>query len=264
MEQQQRLEYLLQTLLPEAGEDGLWLEKRYGRTFALLRGLMNMRQPQQDQAQFLEVQDAYLQEMTRQKGIVQAAQLQAAPLHPSLYVWQGDITTLQADAIVNAANHKMLGCWSPNHGCIDNMIHTMAGVQLRRDCALLMEQQGHDEETGQAKITPAYNLPSRYVLHTVGPVIDTQVTEQDRALLASCYRSCLELAAEYKLRSVAFCCISTGVFRFPNEDAAQIAVDTVLQFLQKDSTIEQVIFNVFQDKDLQIYQRLLGAMPGCI
>ena len=259
MEQQQRLEYLLQTLLPEAGEDGLWLEKRYGRTFALLRGLMNIRQPQQDQAQFLEVQDAYLQEMTRQKGIVQAAQLQAAPLHPSLYVWQGDITTLQADAIVNAANHKMLGCWSPNHGCIDNMIHTMAGVQLRRDCALLMEQQGHDEETGQAKITPAYNLPSRYVLHTVGPIISGRVTKADKELLASCYRSCLELAAENSLESVAFCCISTGEFHFPNDLAAEIAVQTVIEFLKKQTSVKKVIFNVFKDLDKAIYEKLLGA-----
>ena len=154
---------------------------------------------------------------------------------------------LQCDAIVNAANSGMTGCYVPGHRCIDNCIHTFAGVQLRSACARLMAQQGHEEPTGQAKLTPAFNLPCRYVLHTVGPIVTGRVTARDRALLASCYRACLTKAAEAGLESIAFCCISTGVFCFPNEDAAEIAVQTVKEFLQTPTTIKKVIFNVFKD-----------------
>ena len=146
-----------------------------------------------------------------------------------------------------------------SRGCIDNAIHTYAGVQLRLACAELMEQQGYPEPTGQAKITPAFNLPCRYVLHTVGPIINGRVTQRDRALLASCYRSCLELAAENGLESVAFCCISTGEFHFPNEQAAEIAVQTVKAFLKKQTSVKKVIFNVFKDMDKVLYEKLLGA-----
>lgn len=262
MKQQERLSYLLEMLLAENKEDGVWLQQQYGNSFALLRALMNLRPPEPICAEFLAVQDAYLQELTAEKGIVRASALAPAPLHEKLSLWQGDITRLQVDAIVNAANNKMLGCWSPNHNCIDNIIHTMAGVQLRRDCAVLMAQQGCDEPTGQAKITSAYNLPSRYVLHTVGPIVHGALTEQHRQMLASSYRSCLELAAQQGLRSVAFCCISTGVFGFPNEPAAEVALETVLQFLQESSTIEQIVFNVFKDEDKFIYQRLLKLVNG--
>ena len=151
----------------------------------------------------------------------------------------------------------MTGCYCPNHGCIDNAIHTYAGVQLRLACAEIMDRQRHPEPTGQAKITTAFNLPCRYVLHTVGPIIHGRVTQQDRALLASCYRSCLELAAEKGLESVAFCCISTGEFHFPNQLAAEIAVQTVKEFLKKQTSVKKVIFNVFKDMDKKIYQRLL-------
>ena len=147
----------------------------------------------------------------------------------------------------------------PGHNCIDNAIHTFAGVELRLACEELMEQQGYPEPTGQAKITPAFNLPCRYVLHTVGPIIDGPVTAQDEALLASCYRACLEKAAEQDLESVAFCCISTGEFHFPNEQAAQIAVETVKEFLKKQTGVKKVIFNVFKDLDKAIYEKLLGA-----
>ena len=203
------------------------------------------------------MQDAYLQGETAAKVITDIADL--TPIQPGLYLWQGDITTLKCDTIVNAANSGMTGCYIPNHRCIDNAIHTFAGVELRLACAELMEQQGYSESTGRAKITPAFNLPCKYVLHTVGPIIDGRVTKADKELLASCYRSCLELAAENGLESVAFCCISTGEFHFPNEQAAQIAVETVKEFLKAQTSVKKVIFNVFKDLDKAIYEKLLGA-----
>ena len=222
----------------------------------LLRGLMNVRPPQAVDPDFLRVQDAYLQAETAARGITDLADL--TPVQPGLYVWQGDITTLRCDAIVNAANSGMTGCYVPNHRCIDNAIHTYAGVELRLACEKLMEQQGCPESTGRAKITPAFTLPCRYVLHTVGPIVRDRVTRRDRELLASCYRSCLELAAENGLESVAFCCISTGIFHFPNQPAAQIAVKTVRDFLAGNTSVKKVIFNVFKDQDNEIYHRLLS------
>ena len=227
------------------------------RRWQLLRSLMNVRPPIPVTEEFCRNQDAFLQQMTREKGIVNAEDLPACPKDGRLALWQGDITTLKCDAIVNAANSQMLGCFSPCHGCIDNIIHTMAGVQLRLACDALMRAQGHEEPTGRAKITPGFNLPARFVLHTVGPIIQDDVTPEDEALLASCYRSCLELAEENGCGSIAFCCISTGVFRFPADLAAQIAVRTVKDFLEKDGGIRRVIFNVFKDSDRAIYQRLL-------
>ena len=194
-------------------------------------------------------------ERLAKRGITRLEDLK--PVQPGLYLWQGDITTLAADAIVNAANRQMLGCFVPCHGCIDNAIHTYAGVQLRLECAGIMERQGHEEETGHAKITKAYNLPCRFILHTVGPIIYGSVSEADRKLLADCYRSCLDLAAEHGLRSVAFCCISTGEFHFPNELAAQIAIQTVTDWQRQNPNQMEVIFNVFKDSDREIYERLL-------
>ncbi len=218
----------------------------------LLRSLMNVRPPQPAEEDFLTAQDAYLQEETARKGVTDMADL--TPMEPGIYLWQGDITTLKCGAVVNAANSGMTGCYVPCHGCIDNCIHTYAGVQLRLACARIMEKQGHEEPTGQAKLTPAYNLPCDYVLHTVGPIIYGHVTQRDRELLASCYRSCLDLARQNGIGSVAFCCISTGEFHFPNKEAAKIAVDTARQY--KGNT--EVIFNVFKDVDDQIYRELLG------
>ena len=180
------------------------------------------------------------------------------PAGPGAYLWQGDITTLRCDAIVNAANSALLGCFCPNHGCIDNAIHTFAGVQLRLACAELMQRQGHDEPPGRAKITPAFNLPCRYVIHTVGPVVDGGLTGRHCALLASCYRSCLELADRAGLRSIAFCCISTGEFRFPHDRAAAIAITTVREYREQTQSGIQVIWNVFKDEDCRIYRELLG------
>ena len=221
----------------------------------LFRSLVNVRPPMPASARFLALQDAFLQEETRRKGVTGLRDL--TPVGPGLYLWQGDITTLRCDAIVNAANSRLLGCFVPCHGCIDNAIHTFAGVQLRLDCAGQMRRQGHGEPTGRAKITKAYNLPCQYVLHTVGPIVYGSVTKTDRKLLASCYRSCLELAAEHGLHSVAFCCISTGEFHFPAEPAAEIAIGTVREWQQQNPDKIEVIFNVFKDSDQEIYRRLL-------
>ena len=258
MNQSEKRLFLIQSLLKEnpAYRD-LGIPADTNSQRQLLRGLMNLRAPQHADADFLKIQDTYLQGENAAKGITDVADL--TPIQPGLYLWQGDITTLQCDAIVNAANSGMTGCYIPNHRCIDNAIHTFAGVELRLACAELMEQQGYPEPTGRAKITPAFNLPCRYVLHTVGPIISGRVTKADKELLASCYRSCLELAAESKLESVAFCCISTGEFHFPNDLAAEIAVQTVKEFLKKQTSIKKVIFNVFKDLDKAIYEKLLRA-----
>ena len=256
MNQSEKRQFLIRSLLqerPEYRDMGIPADTNSQRQ--LLRGLMNIRAPQRIEADFLKMQDEYLQGETAAKGVTDIADL--PPIQPGLYLWQGDITTLKCDAIVNAANSGMTGCYIPNHRCIDNAIHTFAGVELRLACAELMERQGYLEPTGQAKITPAFNLPCRYVLHTVGPIINERVTKEDEELLASCYRSCLELAAENKLESVAFCCISTGEFHFPNELAAEIAVQTVKEFLKKQTSVKKVIFNVFKDLDKGIYEKLL-------
>lgn len=222
----------------------------------LLRSLFNIRMPQPVSKEFLEVQDQYLQTETAEKGITDLADLTS--VQEDLYIWQGDITTLRCDAIVNAANSQMLGCFCPCHGCIDNAIHTFSGVQLRLACADLMEKQGHEEPTGTAKITAAYNLPCKYVLHTVGPIIHGSLRKKDEELLASCYRSCLALAEENKAASIAFCCISTGEFHFPNDRAAEIAVGTVKEYKRQTGSRMKVIFNVFKETDLHIYRKLLG------
>ena len=222
----------------------------------LLRSLMNIRMPGMVSKEFLEVQDAYLQEETARKGIVDLKELE--PVTDDIYLWQGDITTLRCDAIVNAANSGMTGCYVPCHGCIDNCIHTFSGIQLRLACAKLMKEQGHEEETGKAKITSAFNLPCNYILHTVGPIVSGQLRETDKKLLSDCYRSCLELADLHDIESIAFCCISTGEFHFPNDKAAQIAWETVKGFVEKHGDrIERVVFNVFKDSDLRIYENIL-------
>lgn len=258
MTQQERCLWLIRALLREMPQYGdVQIPSLQMKQWNLLRSLMNVRPPMPAAAEFLRVQDAFLQEMTREKGLVDAAALTPSARDGRLYLWQGDITTLQCDAIVNAANSQLLGCFSPCHGCIDNIIHTMSGVQLRLACDEIMRAQGCEEPTGQAKITPGFNLPAQHVLHTVGPIVDGPLTKEHERLLASCYRSCLALAAENGCRSVAFCCISTGVFRFPPERAAEIAVETVEDCLRQGSGVQQVIFNVFKDSDRAIYERLL-------
>lgn len=258
MTQSEKRLFLIQSLLEEEGpRRNTEIPRDSEGQKSLLRGLMNLRSPKPIGKIFQQIQDEYLQGETDSKGITDAADL--TPIQPGLYLWQGDIATLKCDAIVNAANSGMTGCYVPNHNCIDNVIHTFAGVELRLACGKLMKEQGHPEPTGQAKITPGFNLPCKYILHTVGPIIEGEVTRKDRELLASCYRSCLELGAENGVESLAFCCISTGVFHFPNELAAEIAVDTVKEFLKKETSIKMVIFNVFKDLDREIYSRILGA-----
>lgn len=256
MTQDERRRFLLEFLLRERGET-MALPGDEAAQRRLLRALCNVREPVPAPADFLAVQDAYLQEETRRKGVTDAARIPEA--EPGIRLWRGDITTLRCDAIVNAANSALLGCFVPCHGCIDNAIHTYAGVQLRLACAELMAAQGHPEPAGRAKITPAFNLPSRYVLHTVGPIVRNRPTARDEALLASCYRSCLELAAAHGARSVAFCCISTGEFHFPNARAAQIAVQTVREARKTLQHEMDVIFNVYQERDLRIYEGLLAG-----
>ena len=253
MTQDERRIFLIKRLLSEESRyRNLRIPTDETEQRTLLRSLMNVRPPRPIGEDFLAVQDEYLREETARKGVTDIADL--TPVEPGIYLWRGDITTLKCGAIVNAANSGLTGCYAPCHGCIDNAIHTYAGVQLRLACAELMEKQGHEEPAGGAKITPAYNLPCGYVLHTVGPIVSGEATERDRELLASCYRSCLELAQENGIKSVAFCCISTGEFHFPNAQAAKIAVRTVRRY--RGST--EVIFNVFKEADYAIYRELLG------
>lgn len=258
MTQEQRLDCLIDTL---KAEDGQYRELRVPENPQekrhLLRGLLNLRPPRPVSKDFLAVQDAYLQGERDRWGAVPIGEAEPTG-HERLFIWQGDITRLAADAIVNAANSALLGCFIPCHGCIDNAIHSAAGVQLRLACHELMQKQGEAEPTGTAKITPGYNLPAPYVLHTVGPIINGPLTEGDRAMLAKCYHSCLALAAPHKLESIAFCCISTGEFRFPQKEAAEIAVQTVLNHIQEAAFPKKVIFNVFKDPDYSLYKRILG------
>ena len=257
MNQSERLEYLINYLLRERGLSQP-LPNSDDERFRLFRALVNTREPMAASAEFLTTQDEYLTKYIAEQGITKASELPRCSADERISIWQGDITLLDADAIVNAANSAMLGCWVPNHACIDNCIHTFAGVQLRMDCSNIMNAQGHEEPTGTAKITPAYSLPSRYVLHTVGPIISSTVSESHKELLASSYRSCFELAEEKGLESIAYCCISTGVCRFPNDLAAEIAVKTVRECLDNAKSVKHVIFNVFKDVDKMLYENILG------
>lgn len=255
MDAEKSLDFLLQWLLDEGkytesipcDPEGKW---------RLFRALVNLREPRPVNNEILAVQDYLLQNLIAEKGVTDTDSLR--PIRGNICLWRGDITTLKTGAIVNAANSNMLGCFAPNHGCIDNAIHTYAGVQLRLKCADMMEKQGHPEPIGQAKITPAYNLPSKYILHTVGPIITGKLTPEDCDLLASCYQSCLALAEQYGIESIVFCCISTGEFRFPNEEAAEIAIQTVIRYLAERQKQVRIIFNVFKKIDYDIYAHKLG------
>ena len=252
--------YLIQELLSEdARLQDIEIPEDEQRQKDLLRSLMNVRPPKQIGKEFLRIQDEYLCWERDKAGVTDAELLPPLSSDERLVLWQGDITTLRVDAIVNAANSALRGCLYPLHSCIDNIVHSRTDIQLRLLCDAIMNRQGGGEPTGKAKITPAFNLPCKYILHTVGPIIYERVTKKDCELLASCYRSCLELAAGNGCRSIAFCCISTGEFHFPNKEAAQTAIAVVREFLDSDTRIEKVIFNVFKDKDLKIYEDLLGV-----
>lgn len=257
MNTQEQLDFLLNYLIEERDER-IDVPDNYQEKRNLLRALMNVRMPSKVSDEFLKVQDEFLTAETKNKNLTSVDEIEE--VKGKLMLWQGDIATLKSDAIVNAANSKLLGCFIPLHNCIDNVIHSAAGVQLREECDRIMRQQGVDEEIGKAKITGAYNLPSKYVIHTVGPAIaqGLKPVDKDCEALASCYRSCLEIASYNKLESLAFCCISTGVFNFPQDLAAEIAVKTVEDYLNSNETsLKHVIFNVFTDKDYYIYKKLL-------
>ncbi|MBD5429253.1 protein-ADP-ribose hydrolase [Lactobacillus sp.] len=253
MNQTERREYLIKHLLAEYKKNDVTIPKDAYQQELLLRALFNVREPKPIDAEFKKIQDEYLKEENYKKGIVPASDFE-----DGMSVWKGDITRLEVDAIVNAANSGMTGCYLPNHNCIDNAIHTYAGIELRNECNLMMVEQGHPEETGKAKITKAYNLPSKFVIHTVGPIVENEVTQKEKDLLEKSYWNCLSLAASYNLSSIAFPCISTGVFNFPNKLAAEIAVSTVKKFLAQNTTIKKVIFDVFKEQDEQFYEKLLN------
>ena len=255
----ENLRYILRTLLAEREECAGWrIPDALETQQTMMRALLNVRPPQPVSPEFLHAQDAELRLQLLDKGIVALSDTPPCQSDDRLRIWQGDITRLQVDAIVNAANNALLGCFVPLHRCIDNAIHSAAGIQLRLECNKLMQTQGYPEPTGCAKITKGYNLPARYVLHTVGPIVrgGKPTLEQEKEL-ADCYRSCLALADAHGLASIAFCCISTGEFGFPQERAAQIAVETVVDCLRTTSYIQTVVFNVFKDEDLSIYRGLL-------
>ncbi len=254
MNQNERLDYLLNQLANEYSNVDIpdsYDEKRY-----LLRGLMNVRKPSPIDNKWLSIQDEFLKQESFDNGIIDIASLESIFGNQNIILWQGDITLLKVDAIVNAANSALLGCFSPNHRCIDNAIHSAAGFQLRLECNDIMREQGCAESTGKAKITKAYNLPSKYVIHTVGPIIYGKLTENEKQLLKNCYTACLNIAAKNDCQSIAICCISTGEFRFPNDEAAIIAVNTVNEYLNNNPNMK-VVFNVFKDMDYEIYSRLL-------
>lgn len=229
----------------------------------LFRALVNTRLPQPVSAEFISLQDQFLQDILAYRGAVDPSSLPFVSDTLPIKLWQGDITTLATDAIVNAANSQLLGCFVPGHHCIDNAIHTFAGVELRLECARLMDEQGYPEPTGMAKVTDAFNLPSKLVVHTVGPIAQGNATPSDCALLANCYTACLDAAQDASCTSIAFCCISTGVFGFPQEKAARIAVSSVAEWLRAQekahASVPEVIFNVFLDTDRACYEEILKA-----
>ena len=256
MNQSERRTFLIENLLKEQrGYAKMQIPSEANEQRTILRSLMNIRMPGFISEDFLQIQDEYLAEIRKEKGTITLSDMEE--VNPDIYIWQGDITRLEVGAIVNAANSGMTGCYQPCHNCIDNCIHTYAGIQLRNKCAEIMDAQGYEEPTGQAKITPAYNLPSDYVIHTVGPIVQGRLTKEHERLLESCYRSCLTIADENGVSSIAFCCISTGVFMFPNERAAEIAVETVRKYKEEKNSGIKVIFNVFKDEDAAIYHKLL-------
>lgn len=259
MEQEKRLDFLLNFLKRDnVGKYEIIIPTGYTEKRALLRALVNVRSPRPVTADFLRIQDAFLREETKQKGIVNLEDIPPCPSNERISLWRGDITRLAVDAIVNAANSEMLGCFVPGHNCIDNAIHTAAGVQLRQECYEIMEKQGYPEKTGDVKITQGFNLPAKHVIHTVGPIVKGKPTKTQENELTRCYLSCLELSASHGIQSIAYCCISTGVFAFPKTIASEIAINTVMKHLKEHRQVKRVIFNVFDDENYFIYQNLIN------
>lgn len=241
------LKYLIDYLCNENGGNN----QKQEYTFDAFRDLVNVRQPSQPSEEFLKVQDEYLKILAVEKGIVDISDAQK--INDDIYIWQGDITRIKVEGIVNAANSGLLGCFHPGHLCIDNTIHTYAGVQLRLECSEIMKKQGTPEPIGQAKITKAYNLPCEYVIHTVGPTVGLELSKDDEQALRKCYRSVLELAHEKGLDSLAICCMATGEYHFPHERACEIAIETVKEVHGKNRRRTKIIFNVYKDVDYYLY-----------
>ena len=273
MTQSERLNYLINIFLKESDKyNNLNAGNSEKDKKALLRSLMNIRMPKTMSEDVLKIQNEYLRNEILETGIVK---LDDIPTIDKKYgskikfankisLWQGDITRLETDAIVNAANSKMLGCFIPLHNCIDNCIHSYAGIQMREECNIYMNSQkeifgqNYEEPTGQAVLTNAYNLPAKFVIHTVGPIVNNKLTNNLKNNLKNCYISVLKCCEKNHLKSVVFCCISTGIFRFPNAEAAKIAIDTVIEFLDKNnSQLERVVFNVFKNLDKECYKKEL-------
>ena len=261
--QEERLDYLVEVFKADSDEyKNLKTPDNDDEKRRILRSLMNIRMPKEMSSEILKVQDEYLIERAAEKGVVNLSDIPV--IRDGLSIWQGDITRLAVDAIVNAANSQMLGCFVPMHTCIDNCIHTFAGVQLRAECNRQMDElrirygRDYEQPTAVPMLTDAYNLPAKKVVHIVGPIVQYKLTPGLEKDLADCYKNTLDMCAEYDLKSVAFCCISTGVFHFPNKRAAEIAVDTVTEWLHSNpGKMERVIFNVFKDEDKAIYEKLI-------
>ena len=262
--QEQRLDFLVEEFKADSDEyKNLETPKDSEGKRRILRSLMNIRMPKKMSADVITVQDEYLRERASDKGVVNLSEIPV--IRDGISIWQGDITRLAVDAIVNAANSQMLGCFVPMHTCIDNCIHTFAGIQLREECNKQMDElrtrygRDYEQPTAVPMLTDAYNLPAKKVIHIVGPIVKYKLTPALEKDLADCYRNTLDMCLENGLKSVAFCCISTGVFHFPNRRAAEIAVKTVSDWMDEHpGQMERVIFNVFKDEDKDIYERLLS------
>lgn len=256
MNQSEKRQYLIRRLLEEQPEYvNIQIPTGTSEQKQLLRSLMNIRMPAAIDREFISIQDDYLQQVNADKGIVTLDDM--TKVQPDIYIWKGDITRLKVSAIVNAANSGMTGCYQPCHSCIDNCIHTYAGIQLRNYCNNLMIKQGYEEPTGRAEITPAFNLLCDYIIHTVGPIVKGKLTTKHELQLKSCYDACLKIADDNAVNSIAFCCISTGVFGFPNKRASEIAVQTVKEYKKETDSEIKVVFNVFKEEDKQLYEQLL-------
>ncbi len=253
-----KIDFLLEILINERNNhENIKIPKSYGEKRRLLRALMNIRPPNPISDEFIKVQNSFLRFEIESRGIAKLSEIQECPNIENVSLWKGDIALLKVDAIVNAANSQMLGCFLPNHHCIDNAIHSYAGIQLRNECNDLMLKQGNLEPIGSVKITKAYNLPSKYILHTVGPKIDDKLSKKDCERLENSYESCFNLANMKNLKSLAFCSISTGEFGFPKLKAAKIAISTIMKLLNEDNSFERIIFNVFSEEDYEIYEKIL-------
>ena len=272
--QQERLAYLLYEMQQDMKEyQGTEIPEDYDNRKKTLRGFMNMRMPKPVSEEVLHIWDEFLQEEVKERGIVELRDIPTikrkyGSIHPfgeKLSVWKGDITRLKVGAIVNAANSQLLGCFIPCHNCIDHVIHSASGIQLREECYSIMQKkraelgEDYEEPVGTAVLTKGYNLPADYVIHTVGPIVENKLNSELCEQLQSCYENVLKCAVENGIRSVAFCCISTGEFCFPNEMAANIAVETVSEFLEENSDkFDRIIFNVFKEIDLELYKNRLN------